>query len=141
MGMDIEVIGMTWYTVHLSDKDVEKVKQWLEDHRDNLPSFDPKENISKAVWNLYSKGEISLFDDDKCTESDFNTEEIRWSEFEEREPEEIFGEKSIKMMKPKFQEVIFMRFAKYYNVTKLVDDMQKKEEIDTYPTEVKDKFV
>lgn len=34
-----------------------------------------------------------------------------------------------------------MRFAKYYNVTKLVDDMQKKEEIDTYPTEAKDKFV
>nr|DAF54799.1 MAG TPA: hypothetical protein [Siphoviridae sp. ctqPo10] len=93
MGMDIEVIGMTWYTVHLSDKDVEKVKQWLEEHKDNLPSFDdPKENISKAVWNLYSNGEISLFDDDKCTESDFNTEEIRWSEFEEREPEEIFGE-------------------------------------------------
>jgi hypothetical protein len=84
MGMDIEVIGMTWYTVHLSNEDVEKVKQWLEDHRDNLPSFDPKENISKAVWNLYSKGEISLFDDDKCTESDFNTEEIRWSEFQER---------------------------------------------------------
>lgn len=24
-----------------------------------------------------------------------------------------------------------MRFAKYYNATKLVDDMQKKEEIDT----------
>ena len=45
------------------------------------------------------------------------------------------------MMKPKFKEVIFMRFAKYYNVTKLVDDMQKKEEIDTYPTEAKDKFV
>ena len=34
-----------------------------------------------------------------------------------------------------------MRFAKYYNVTRLVDDMQKKEEIDTYPTEAKDKFV
>lgn len=93
MGMDIEVIGMTWYTAHLSDEDVEKVKQWVENHKDDLPSFDPKENISKAVWNLYSKGEISLFDDDKCTESDFNTEEIRWSEYEEREPEEIFGEK------------------------------------------------
>lgn len=34
-----------------------------------------------------------------------------------------------------------MEFAKYYNVTKLIDDMQKKEEIDTYPTEEKDKFV
>ncbi len=34
-----------------------------------------------------------------------------------------------------------MRFAKYYNVTKLVDDMQKKEEIDTYPIEENDKFI
>lgn len=34
-----------------------------------------------------------------------------------------------------------MEFAKYYNVTKLVDDMQKKEEIDTYPTKENDKFV
>ncbi len=34
-----------------------------------------------------------------------------------------------------------MEFAKYYNVTKLVDDMQKKEEIDIYPTETKNKFV
>lgn len=34
-----------------------------------------------------------------------------------------------------------MEFAKYYNVTKLVDDMQKKEEIDTYPIEEKHKFV
>ena len=92
MEMDIEVIGMTWYTVHLSEEDVNKVKQWLEDHKDNLPSFDAKKNISKAVWDLYGEGKITLFDDDKCTESDFNTEEIRWSEFEEREPEEIFGE-------------------------------------------------
>lgn len=44
-------------------------------------------------------------------------------------------------MKPKFQDVFFMRFAKYYNVTRLVDDMQKKEEIDTYLTEAKDKIV
>ena len=33
-----------------------------------------------------------------------------------------------------------MEFAKYYNVTKLVDDMQKKEEIDTYPIEEDTKF-
>lgn len=33
-----------------------------------------------------------------------------------------------------------MRFAKYYNVTKLVNDMQKKEEIDTYPIEENAKF-
>lgn len=34
-----------------------------------------------------------------------------------------------------------MEFAKYYNVTKLVDEMIKKNEIDSYPIETKDKFV
>lgn len=91
-GMDIEVVGMTWYTVHLSEKDVELVKQWIHEHKDNLPSlFDMRKNITKAVWELYSEGKISLYDNDKCTESDFNTEEINWSSFEEREPEEILG--------------------------------------------------
>lgn len=90
-GMDIEVIGMTWYTVHLSEEDVKLVKQWIWEHEDDLPYFDMKRNITNAVWELYSKGKISLYDDDKCTESDFNTEEIRWSEYEEREPEKILG--------------------------------------------------
>lgn len=34
-----------------------------------------------------------------------------------------------------------MEFAKYYNVTKLVDEMIKKNEIDSYPTKEDDKFV
>lgn len=89
MGMEIEAIATTWYTVHLSDEDVEKVKQWIKDHEDDLTSFDMKKNVSEAVHELYANGEISLYDDGKCIESDFNTEDVRWSEFEEREPEEI----------------------------------------------------
>ena len=50
-----------------------------------------KKNISEAVHELYADGEISFYDDGKCIESDFNTDEVRWSEFEEREPEEILG--------------------------------------------------
>lgn len=38
---------------------------------------------------MNGEGKISLYEDGECTESDFNTDEIRWSEFEEREPEEI----------------------------------------------------
>lgn len=34
-----------------------------------------------------------------------------------------------------------MDFAKYYDATKLVDDMQRNEEIDSYPTRENDKFV
>ena len=89
MGMKIEVIATTWYTVYLSDEDVEKVKQWIKDHEDNLPSFDMKKNVSEAVHELYVNGEISFYEYGKYTESDFNTEYVRWSEFEKREPEEI----------------------------------------------------
>lgn len=34
-----------------------------------------------------------------------------------------------------------MEFAKYYNATKLVDEMIEKNEVDTYPTKEDDKFV
>ena len=66
-----------------------KVKQWIKDHEDDLPSFDMKKNVSEAVYELYANGEISFYDDGKYTESDFNIEDVRWSEFEKREPEEI----------------------------------------------------
>ena len=48
-----------------------------------------KKNVSEAVYELYANGEISFYDDGKYTESDFNIDEVRWSEFEEREPVEI----------------------------------------------------
>ena len=92
MGMEIEVVGKTYYTVHLNDEDVKKVKQWIKDHEEDLPSFDMKENICKAVMDLYSDGQIDLYSDDKATESDFSTEEINWSEYEERMAEEILSE-------------------------------------------------
>ena len=92
MGMEIEVVGKTYYTVHLDDEDVKKVKQWIKDHEEYLPSFDMKKNICAAVMDLYQDGQIDLYSDNKATESDFSTEEINWSEYEERIAEEILGE-------------------------------------------------
>ena len=91
MAMDIEVIGMTYYTVHLTDEDTEKIKQFFEDRGEDASDC-TKEEICNAVEELYSEGEIDLFDDDKYTESDFATDDIRWSEFERRTPDEIFNE-------------------------------------------------
>lgn len=91
MGMDIEVVGRTWYTVHLTDEDVEKAKKYITDHEEDLPSFDMRKNICWAVRQLSNECEIDLYSDGKATESDFNTEDIDWSEFEERTPEEILG--------------------------------------------------
>ena len=95
MGMEIEVIGKTYYTVHLDDEDVNKVKKWIKDHEEDLPSFDMKENICAAIMDLYSDGQIDLYSDDKATESDFSTEEINWSEYEERMAEEILSEEEL----------------------------------------------
>ncbi len=92
MGMNIEVVGRTWYTVHMTDEDVTQVKQWIKDHKDNLPSFDMEKNVCAAVAELFSNGEINLYLDGKATESDFCTEDIQWSEFEDRTAEEILNE-------------------------------------------------
>jgi len=70
---------------------VEKVKKYLKDNEENLPSFSDEENLCYAVRTLYEQGEISLYDDDKATESDFSTEEFNWSEFEDKTVEQILG--------------------------------------------------
>ena len=92
--MLIEVVGKTWYTVELTDEDVEKVKAYINDLKNRetgFPSFDMEKNICEAVSHLSSIGEIQLFDGEKATESDFITDEINWSEFEEKSAEEILG--------------------------------------------------
>ena len=89
MSMCIEVEARTIYTVHLTDKDMVKVKSWIQEHEDDLPSFKMEDNIAWAVARLYEEDEISLYDDEKANESDFYTDKVRWSEFEERTPEEI----------------------------------------------------
>lgn len=90
-GMNIEVVGTTYYTVHLTDEDVSKVKKWIEDNKDDLPSSNMKKNICEAVSELSSIGEIDLYADNKATESDFCTDSISWSEFEEQTAEEILN--------------------------------------------------
>ena len=89
MGMKIEVEATTIYTVHLTDEDMVKVKKWIKEHEEYLPSFKMEDNIAWAVARLYEDDEISLYDDGKANESDFYTDKVRWSEFEERTPEEI----------------------------------------------------
>ena len=90
MGMCIEVEGKIIYTVQLTDEDVALVKQWIAERgKEGLPSFDMKENSAYAVEKLYGEGKISLYDGDKAVESDYCTESIYWSEFEDKEPEEI----------------------------------------------------
>lgn len=52
--------------------------------------MDKKKAIAKAVEMLCEEDEIDLYEE--STESDFCTDEINWSEFERRTPEEILNE-------------------------------------------------
>lgn len=56
---------------------------------EELPCFKMEDNIAWAVARLYEEDEISLYDNGKADESDFYTDKVRWSEFEEREAKEI----------------------------------------------------
>jgi len=94
MGMKIEVTGTITYTVDLTDEEVDKVRKRVKkkEKENGYPTFDSESSILEAVKELHDEDEISLYEGGKYTESDFCTESINWSEFEEKEPEEILNE-------------------------------------------------
>ena len=57
MGMKLEVVARVTYTVHLSDEDIKKVKKYLKDNEEDLPSFSDEENLCYAVRMLYEQNE------------------------------------------------------------------------------------
>ena len=89
MGMKIEVEAKIIYTVHLDNEDMAKIKNYLIEHEDELPSFKMSDNIAWAAARLFEDDEIDFYESGKADESDFYTEIVRWSEFEHRNPEDI----------------------------------------------------
>ena len=87
--LKIEVVGRIYYTCELSNEDEEKVVNYIKDNPEEFEFMDNEEAITTAVNILYGDSEIDLYDN--ATESDYITEEINWSEFEERSAEEILG--------------------------------------------------
>lgn len=69
-----------------------KVAEYIQEHKDELPSFDMEENILHAIRDLHNNCEIELYNGEKETENDFQTYKMNWSEFEERTAEEILNE-------------------------------------------------
>ena len=57
--MKIEVKAVTYYTVELTEEDVEKIKDKLS------KDYFYKTDISDVIFELYKSGEISLYDDGK----------------------------------------------------------------------------
>ena len=85
----VEVVGTIYYTCKLSDEDEKKVVNYIKDNPEEFEFMDNEEAITTAVNILYGDSEIDLYDN--ATESDYITEEINWSEFEERSAEEILN--------------------------------------------------
>lgn len=88
--MKVEAVATVYYTCSLSGEDSQKVLGYIKDNPEEFEFMSDKEKIVKATEMLYEEGEIDLYQ--FSDESDFSTEEIRWSEFEERTAEEILSE-------------------------------------------------
>lgn len=86
--LKVEAVGTIYYTCELSDEDEEKVINYIKDNPNNdIVDYMDEDTIIEAVRTLWANGEIELYSD--ATESDYSTEEINWSEFEDRSAEEI----------------------------------------------------
>lgn len=83
----VEAVATVYYTCELSDEDGQKVLNYIKENPEEFEFMSDKKKILKAVDILFSDCEIELYDN--AVESDFNTDEIRWSEFEDKKPEEI----------------------------------------------------
>ena len=86
----VEAVATVYYTCTLSNEDGKKVLDYIKQNPDEFEFMQDEEKITKAVKMLYGEDEIDLYQ--FSNESDFSTEEIRWSEFEDRTAEEILSE-------------------------------------------------
>lgn len=85
----VEAVATVYYTCCLSDEDEKKVLDYIKENPDDFEYMSDEEKIIKAIEKLYEDTEVNVYDD--SVESDFSTEEFRWSEFEDRTAEEILN--------------------------------------------------
>ncbi len=90
----LEAVATAYYTCSLSDEDGQKVLNYIKENPEEFEFMSGKEKILKAVEKLYQNSEVNVYDD--SVEGDFSTEEFRWSEFEDRTPEEILDGENTK---------------------------------------------
>jgi len=86
----VEAVATVYYTCTLSEEDGKKVLDYIKENPEEFEFIPDEEKITKAAEMLYAEDEIDLYQ--SSDESDFSTEEIRWSEFEDRTAEEILNE-------------------------------------------------
>ena len=86
--LKIEVVETVYHTSTLSDEEEKMVMDYIKNNPEKFEYESAKNKITKAIWELYFElGFIDIYRD--TVDSDTSTEEINWSEFEERTAEEI----------------------------------------------------
>jgi 16S rRNA C967 or C1407 C5-methylase (RsmB/RsmF family) len=89
--LKIEVVARVYYTCSLSNEDEKKVIDYIKENEEEFKFMSEEDKILKAVEELYSNNEIDVYEN--STESDMSTEEFNWSEFENRDAEDIISGK------------------------------------------------
>ena len=87
--LKIEAVARVCYTCQLSDENEKMVIKYIKDNPDEFEFMTDKESILAAVDILYNDSKLDLYND--SVESDFSTEEINWSEFEDKSAKEILN--------------------------------------------------
>lgn len=86
---EIEVDYVQVCTCKISDENEQMIKNYINDNPEKFEFM----SVEKAIIEAVSELDIDLFND--YVESDGYTNDIRWSELEERSAEEILNEKLI----------------------------------------------
>ena len=87
--LKIETIATVTYTCELSDEEERQIIQYIKDNPNRFEFMNEEEQIILAINVLYDESKLDLYD--AYVESDFCTEEVRWSEFESRSAQEILN--------------------------------------------------
>lgn len=82
---EIEADCVQVCTCTISDEDEERIRDYIKDNPEEFEFMSEEKAIIQAISDL----EIELYKD--YTESDTYTDDIRWSEYEERSAEEILN--------------------------------------------------
>lgn len=82
---EIEVDCVQVCTCKISDEGEQRIKDYIKNNPEEFEFMSEKNAIIQAISDL----EIDLYND--YVESDSYTNDIRWSEFEERSAEEILN--------------------------------------------------
>lgn len=87
--LKVEVIERVHHTATLSDEDEQMVLDYIKANPETFKYMLDEEKITLAVSDLYADGDIDVYQN--TVESDMETEDICWSEYEERTAEEILS--------------------------------------------------